>query len=172
MASKNIFYNYFEIPNIFNNIAISIIDISIMAKDLETTLLYVIDQTNKIARQHSQKEFDLLGIDITVEQWVLLKVLENNGLLSQTELAKKTHRDPASITRTLDLLQKKGFIKREQMVDNRRQYNIQMTKEGNNFVTQHMPLITKMRNVSVKGFSKSEIENLIAMLLKVQKNMS
>lgn len=143
-----------------------------MAKDLETTLLYVIDQTNKIAKQHSQREFDLLGIEITVEQWVLLKVLENNGLLSQSELAQKTHRDPASITRTLDILQKKGLISREQIADNRRQYNIQLTKAGNHFVLQHMPLINKMRNISVKGFSKSEIENLITMLQRVQKNMS
>jgi MarR family transcriptional regulator, transcriptional regulator for hemolysin len=142
-----------------------------MKKELETTVLYVIDQTTKIAKQYSQKEFDLLGIGITVEQWILLKVVEEKSGLSQNELAKETNRDPASITRTLDLLQKKGLIIREAIADNRRQYNIMLSQEGIAFVKQNMPLINDMRNISIKGFSKEEVESLISMLYRIQKNM-
>ncbi len=142
-----------------------------MKNKLETVLLFVIDQTNKIARQYSQREFDFLGIDINVEQWVLLKEIEEKETLSQNELAKNTSRDPASITRTLDILQKKGLIIREPVLDNRRQYNIKLTKEGSYFVLQNMPLINELRNRSIKGFSKSEVEQLIIMLQKVQTNL-
>jgi MarR family transcriptional regulator, transcriptional regulator for hemolysin len=142
-----------------------------MKKELKTTVLYVIDQTTKIAKQYSQKEFDLLGIGITVEQWILLKVVEEKSGLSQNELAKETNRDPASITRTLDLLQKKGLIIREAIADNRRQYNIMLSQEGIAFVKQNMPLINDMRNISIKGFSKEEVESLISMLYRIQKNM-
>lgn len=150
---------------------VSIIDISFMQGKLETVLLFVIDQTNKIARQYSQREFDLLGIDINVEQWVLLKEIEEKETLSQNELAKNTSRDPASITRTLDILQKKGLIIREPVPDNRRQYNVKLTKAGSYFVLQNMPLINELRNKSIKGFSKEEVEQLIGMLKKVQNNM-
>jgi MarR family transcriptional regulator, transcriptional regulator for hemolysin len=142
-----------------------------MKKELETTVLYVIDQTTKIAKQYSQKEFDLLGIGITVEQWILLKVVEEKSGLSQNELAKETNRDPASITRTLDLLQKKGLIIREAIADNRRQYNIMLSQDGINFVKQNMPLINDMRNISIKDFSKEEVDSLISMLYRIQKNM-
>ncbi len=142
-----------------------------MSNKLETILLFVIDQTNKIARQYSQREFDLLGIDINVEQWVLLKEIEEKETLSQNELAKNTSRDPASITRTLDILQKKGLIIREPVLDNRRQYNVKLTKEGSYFVLQNMPLINELRNRSIKGFSKSEVDQLIIMLQKVQTNL-
>jgi MarR family transcriptional regulator, transcriptional regulator for hemolysin len=142
-----------------------------MKNKLETVLLFVIDQTNKVARQYSQREFDLLGIDINVEQWVLLKEIEEKETLSQNELAKNTSRDPASITRTLDILQKKSLIIREPVRDNRRQYNVRLTKEGCYFVSQNMPLINELRNKSVKGFSKGEIEQLIMMLQKVQANL-
>ncbi len=142
-----------------------------MKENLETVLLYLIDQTNKIARQHSQREFDLLGIEINVEQWVLLKVIEEKQVLSQNELAQTTNRDPASITRTLDILQKKGLIIREAIPDNRRQYNIKLTKGGSYFVLQNMPLVSEMRNKSIKGFSKEEVKQLIAMLNRVQNNM-
>jgi MarR family transcriptional regulator, transcriptional regulator for hemolysin len=142
-----------------------------MKKELETTVLYVIDQTTKIAKQYSQKEFDLLGIGITVEQWILLKVVEEKSGLSQNELAKETNRDPASITRTLDLLQKKGLIIREAIADNRRQYNIMLSQEGLDFVKQNMPLINDMRNISINGFTKEEVDSLISMLYRIQKNM-
>jgi MarR family transcriptional regulator, transcriptional regulator for hemolysin len=142
-----------------------------MKKELETTVLYVIDQTTKIAKQYSQREFDLLGIGITVEQWILLKVVEEKSGLSQNELAKETNRDPASITRTLDLLQKKGLIIREAIADNRRQYNIMLSQDGIAFVKQNMPLINDMRNISIKGFTKEEVDSLISMLNRIQKNM-
>jgi MarR family transcriptional regulator, transcriptional regulator for hemolysin len=142
-----------------------------MKGGLETVLLYVIDQTNKIARQHSQREFDLLGIEINVEQWILLKAIEARQVLSQNELAKTTNRDPASITRTLDILQKKGLIIREAIPDNRRQYNIKLTKGGSYFVLQNMPFVNEMRNKSIKGFSKEEVKQLIALLNRIQNNM-
>jgi DNA-binding MarR family transcriptional regulator len=142
-----------------------------MKNDLETVLLYVLDQTNKIARQYSQREFDLLGIEINVEQWILLKAIEEKQVLSQNELAKATNRDPASITRTLDILQKKGLIVRESIPDNKRQYNIKLTKVGSYFVLQHMPLVNEMRNRSITGFTKEEVKQLIAMLNRVQDNM-
>ena len=142
-----------------------------MKGNLESVVLYVIDQTNKIARQRSQREFDLLGIEINVEQWILLKAIEERQVLSQNELAKTTNRDPASITRTLDLLQKKGLIIREAIPDNRRQYHVKLTKVGSYFVLQNMPLINDMRNKAIKGFSKEEVKQLIALLKRVQDNM-
>jgi MarR family transcriptional regulator, transcriptional regulator for hemolysin len=143
-----------------------------MNSELGTTLLFVIDQTSKLSKQFAQREFDLLKLDLTVEQWVLLKVVDERDSLSQTELAKETHRDPASITRTLDLLQKKGLIVRQSIGDNRRQYNLKLTKEGSDFVKKNMAFITDLRNISTKGLSKKEIKTLLTLLYKVQKNMS
>jgi MarR family transcriptional regulator, transcriptional regulator for hemolysin len=142
-----------------------------MNKELANTVLFVIDQTTKATKQYAQKEFDLLGIGITVEQWVLLKVIEENNGLSQNELAKATHRDPASITRTLDILVKKNWVLREPIPENRRQYHIRLTQAGADFVVQHMPMVTGLRNTSIKGFSKTEIETLLTLLRKIQKNV-
>jgi MarR family transcriptional regulator, transcriptional regulator for hemolysin len=141
------------------------------SKNLETVLLFVIDQTSKIAKQYSQREFDLLNLNISVEQWILLKAIEEAKTLSQNELAKKTLRDPASITRTLDILQKKGLIVREALKENRRQHNVKLTKEGCYFVMQNMPLINELRNISIKGFSNKEVAHLIAALERIQNNM-
>jgi MarR family transcriptional regulator, transcriptional regulator for hemolysin len=139
-------------------------------EDLNTVILFLIEQTSKIAKQSSQREFDHLKIGITVDQWVLLKIIEQQIELSQNELAVKSHRDPASITRSLDILQQKKLIIREQIADNRRQYIVRLTKEGRSFILQHMPLIADMRAKSLKGFTKTETELLKSLLLRIQDN--
>lgn len=143
-----------------------------MYSELEKTVLFLIDQTSKTARQYSQKQFDLLGINVSVEQWVLLKVIEREQTLSQSELAKITHRDPASIGRSLDLLEKKGLIKRKIVANNRRKHNLTLTKEGDYFILQNMPLVNKLRNTSLKGFSEQEITDLMDKLNRIQRNMA
>ena len=138
---------------------------------LAKVILFQIDKTSKVAKQYSQKEFDRLGLGITVDQWVLLKIIEESAPLSQKELAKHSLRDPASITRTLDLLEKKQLIQRENITGNRRQYNIILTTTGKTFVDANIALVNEHRRKSTAGLSEKELELLQRMLLKIQQNM-
>lgn len=139
---------------------------------LKDLILFQIDKTSKVSKLYSQREFDKLGLGITVDQWILLKIIEGEKQLSQKELAEKSLRDPASITRTLDLLEKKGYIERVSIEGNRRQYNIILTKAGTKFIAKHMAMVNKHRELSTKGFTKKELETLTSMLLRIQENMS
>ena len=140
-------------------------------KRIEEVILFQIEQANKASKQYSQREFDRLGISITVEQWILLKIISESTDLSQKELAIKSSRDPASITRTLDLLQKKDFVTREKVPNNRRSYFICLTEKGAQFIKEHLKLVTAQREKSVEGLSKKEIEVLSDLLTRVRKNM-
>lgn len=139
--------------------------------NLESVILFQIDKTSKISKLYSQREFDRLGLSITVEQWILLKTIHENQGLTQNDLAIKSLRDPASITRTLDLLSKKDLIERKSVPGNRRQYHIFLSKHGDNFIRQHLPVINAHRAKSVEGFSPEELESLGQMLIRIQKNM-
>ena len=57
-------------------------------KRIQDVILFQIDQASKAARQHSQREFDKLGIDLTVEQWVLLKIVSESTDLTQKNLER------------------------------------------------------------------------------------
>lgn len=139
--------------------------------DIESIILFQIDKTSKISKLYSQREFDRLEMGITVEQWILLKIIEENEGLNQKELANKSLRDPASITRTLDLLNKKGLVERRPVEDNRRQYSICLKKEGRVFVEKYMPVIGKHRAKSMEGITAQELEMLTKILGKIQRNM-
>ena len=139
---------------------------------IEDVILFQIDQTSRAAKQHSQKRMDKLGFGLTVDQWVLLKIISEHQGLSQKELATQSHRDPASITRTLDLLAKKGYITRVSIEGNRRTYEIHLTEPGKHFVQDKMPIITEFRNESIKGLSKDELTTLSDLLKRIKENMS
>ena len=139
--------------------------------DIEGIILFQIDKTSKVSKLYSQREFDRLGMGITVEQWILLKIIEENDGLTQKELADKSLRDPASITRTLDLLNKKGFVERRPVEDNRRQYSVCLKKEGKSFIKKYMPVISSHRAKSIEGIKEQELEVLTQLLGKIQKNM-
>ncbi len=140
--------------------------------NIESVILFQIDQTSKISKLYSQREFDRLGLKITVEQWILLKIIHEGVNMSQKELAEKSLRDPASITRTLDLLVKKGFVQRIAIPDNRRQYHITLSTAGQQFVNKNMELVTKLRQKSTNGISNEDLSILNQVLKKIQNNMS
>jgi len=140
--------------------------------DIEEVILFQIERTSKLSKIYSQREFDKLGMNITVEQWILLKIIHENTGLTQKELAEKSLRDPASITRTLDLLNKKGFVERKVVPGNRRQYSICLTKNGKGFISKYMSVITAHRTKSTGGMSEKELKALMQSLKRIQNNMS
>ena len=141
-------------------------------QNINRVILFQIDKTSRVAKAHTQRAFDGLKLGVTVEQMILLKIIEESEQLSQKELATKSLRDPASITRTLDILAKKGYVQREAIPNNRRQYNIRLTAAGLAFVQKHMSLVVEHRQKSTQGFTDEEVELFRSFLLRVQKNMS
>ncbi len=138
--------------------------------ELSSVALFLIDQTSKKAKQHSQKVFDSVGLDLLVDQWVLLKIIEENIPMSQKSIAVLSHRDPASVTRTIDILERKSYVRREKMASDRRQYLILLTQDGKDFVEKHMTTIEDLRKQSLRTFTTKEVETLTALLLKMQAN--
>lgn len=139
---------------------------------IEDVILFQIDLTSKRSKQSAQRDFDRLGLGITVEQWVILKIISETPGISQKELADKSFRDPASITRTLDLLEKKELLQRERIEGNRRMYRLILTKTGSAFIEKNMEHVQEQRDKSTAGISTEELEQLSATLLKIRKNMS
>lgn len=138
---------------------------------LDEVILFQIDRTTKVAKQYTQREFDRLELGITVDQWVLLKVIDESGELSQRELAIKSNRDPASITRTLDLLEEKRLILRTPAPDSRRTYHISLSSGGVQLINRNMKMVNAHRAKSIEGFSNEETSVLLDMLIRIQKNM-
>jgi DNA-binding MarR family transcriptional regulator len=145
-----------------------------MANDQKLTevIFFSIDQTNKKIKQYAQKQFNLHKIDITTEQWVLLKILEENERISQVRLAEIALKDTASITRMIDILENKELLTRTDDENDRRRFTLSLTSKGYAYIKQHMPVVKAVREQGIKGFSQQELATLKTLLEKMEKNMS
>jgi MarR family transcriptional regulator, transcriptional regulator for hemolysin len=140
--------------------------------DLNTVIPFVIEQTSALAKQNSQKGFDAAKTPITVDQWILLKAIDENAGLTQVELAGKLCKSASSMTRTLEALDKKGLLKRERLVGNRKYYTIKLTNEGSHLMLKSMPIIEQTVFKGLQGLSKKNAAQLKLLLLRMKKNYS
>ena len=77
---------------------------------LEEILFFHVERMMKKAKDTTVATFKREGIDITKDQWVILKAISEQAGMTQVELSAHTYKDPASIKRSLDILLEKGYI--------------------------------------------------------------
>jgi DNA-binding MarR family transcriptional regulator len=134
------------------------------------TVLYTIEQTIKEYRKISQKNIGKIVNDITVDQCLLLIVLNKNSDYSQKEIAELIFKDNTSITRIIELMVKKEYLTRKINELDRRKFNLEITEKGKKTIELLTPVINKNRQDALKGLSENEIELLEKILIKILSN--
>lgn len=81
-------------------------------------------------RVRTLARFREAGFDGTPEQWALLVRLWREDGLTQTDLADRTFRDPAGVTRLVDALAGRGLVRRGADPTDRRVRRVWLTPEG------------------------------------------
>ena len=88
----------------------SIIDEVIKDKKLEEVVYFLAERMMRRAREYSKAQFKKEKVDLTIDQWVILKRVSEEIGISQVEIASSTYKDPAAVTRILDILVRKGVL--------------------------------------------------------------
>jgi DNA-binding MarR family transcriptional regulator len=134
------------------------------------TVLYTVEQTIKEYRKISQKNIKKIVNDITVDQCLLLIMINQNSDYSQKEIAELIFKDNTSITRIIELMVKKEYLTRTINEADRRKFNLEITEKGKKTIELLTPVIHKNRQIALEGLSENEIELLDKMLTKIISN--
>jgi len=141
-------------------------------KALDEIVFYHIEKMMRTVKEYTVAQFKANGFPVTKDQWVILKrIAEINGS-TQKEIAETTFKDPAALTRILDLLEKKNLVRRQSNAADRRTFEVHLTVEGSRLVTKMTPVVQEIRSKAMKNISKAEEANLKATLLKMNDNFS
>ncbi len=70
------------------------------------------------------------GLDLSFTQYLILKKAEQLGAVSATELARAVELDGGAMTRQLDQLERKGYLRRTPHEQDRRALRIELTGAG------------------------------------------
>ena len=76
------------------------------------TVIYTIEKAIKEYRKFGHSNIKKVTKDITIDQGLVLIILDQNPTLPQKEIAELVFKDDASMTRMIDLMVKKEYLKR------------------------------------------------------------
>ena len=115
-------------------------------------------------------EVHLKEYDITPGQWNLINQLDRAGELPQKELANRTRKEQATITRYLDTLERKGLIVRNRHKTDRRSYMITLTDKAHELISVVQPLTVELADKLIEGIDQDDLDTFVRVLAHLKQN--
>jgi DNA-binding MarR family transcriptional regulator len=130
-----------------------------------------LDRTLKKVQSTFLSAFAENNIDLTIEQWVILRRVHLLGTdASQAEISNTNFRNRATTSRVISGLCKKGFLKKLRFRDDQKRFKLSMTPEGQQLMQRVMPLIRDIRTMSIENISEDEFDIFLKVLDQIWEN--
>ena len=114
----------------------------------------------------------LSGIGLSVGQPKVLQYLSEHTECMQKDLAAYCDVEPATISKMLDTMEKKGLVKREDRKENRRAFRIVLTEEGALRLAAWDEICRSIDAVSLHGFTPEEERQFKDYLCRMYENLT
>lgn len=137
---------------------------------LSDVLFYHIDRSIKLYRIFAQKQIKDAGFDITIDQWLVLKCMNDNPDMMQIEVAEVVFKDNASVTRIIELLMDKDYLVRETSKQDRRRSTYYITPKANDLLFNIQKVINSNRKKALKDVSLNEMATTMKVLKTITEN--
>jgi len=143
-----------------------------MTQEQYSKYSFLLDRTARKVKQYAQQQFKSGDFDVTVDQWLVLKNLSENDVISQTELANLVFKDHPTLTRIIDLLCKKGYVERMPHPQDRRSFQLHLTETGVSKVISLKPEIHHIREKAWENLSTHDFEEFKRILNTIYQNLN
>lgn len=117
------------------------------------------------------KELTKNGINLTPEQYLVMDILWDAGILSQQEIADIIQKDKNSVTKFIDSLEKKGLVYREVNKKDRRVNNIIVSEKGMGLKDMTTEVAINMMNEVLKDIGEEDLETFDRVMGMVKANI-
>ena len=125
---------------------------------------------NSMTERFVQNVFNS-GLDISMDQWMILGPIWQLESPSQKELGEICFRDKPSITRIIDSLEKKSLVVRVSDQIDHRIKRVVLTKAGKQLFYDVLPIMEKTREEVRGNIPEEEIQIFKNVLSKIIKNL-
>jgi MarR family transcriptional regulator, multiple antibiotic resistance protein MarR len=124
------------------------------------------------ARMQIMEDLDqeLEPLGITSAQYVVLVRLSEQDVGSASGLCRGVSYDPGAMTRMIDRLEKKGFVRRVRCANDRRKVNLELTAEGKAVRPKLIAAVVKVLNHRLRGFTRAEAQQFTEFLRRMLVN--
>lgn len=141
-------------------------------RSIEASALVLADQvTHRLrrAQQRSNAIFaDSIGdAQMTTTQWAVLVTLANENAMSQNQLGRATHMDPATTQGVIMRLLDRKLVERRPDPQDRRRTSVTLSRAGADLVAQLTENARRANDRTLEPLTPSEREVFMALLLKM-----
>jgi DNA-binding MarR family transcriptional regulator len=137
----------------------------------EETFGFAIHHASFAFRTALKMGFDADGLALTIEEFVLLGLVPQNGA-TQRVLVQKSLKDKTTVTRLVDRLVSKGLVTRQENPDNRREQIVRLTKDGGERLLQAALTAQQVSRKALEGIESDKIEAAHQLLKQVTRNLT
>jgi DNA-binding MarR family transcriptional regulator len=138
---------------------------------LDNSIGFVLNQAANSLKKELNQAFRKAGFDVTAEQWSILNRLWEKDGVSLNELADRTFKDNASITRTVDLMEKKELVERREDPKDRRSRLVFLREPGRQLQVGLVPCAQEAIRRATRGMSNREVQLLLELGKQVVQNL-
>ncbi|SFS81802.1 MarR family winged helix-turn-helix transcriptional regulator [Sphingobacterium wenxiniae] len=142
-----------------------------MQKEKFSQYSFILDRTARKVKQYAQVSFAQRDFDITIDQWSIIKILFQENPMTHKELAELSGKDQPTLTRIMDILIKKGLVRRVEHPTDRRALQLQLTDEGKIKVDNLSPLVAEVRMKAWENLSEEDFEHFVRILNTIYSNL-
>ena len=134
----------------------------------EDSLGYLIGNLRRALLEAMEEKFAPHGL--TAPQAIVMFQLAHGMAAHAAEFCRNLQYDPGAMTRLIDRLEAKGFVRRVRSAHNRRNVRIELTPAGRATLPHIGKAALDVFDVFLKGFSKAEARQLHSFLQRMLAN--
>ncbi len=131
---------------------------------------YFLNKTLRIFKSQINTEFRKQGIELTFEQFVVLRMLDSNCNMIQQDLAHVLQKDKSIIVRQMNGLLDEKYVDRLTNTNDKRKKNLTLTSKGIEMLEQLRVISNDLSDKLLAGVTESEYETFKKVMLKIQEN--
>ena len=139
---------------------------------LSSVIFYSLDKAIRQYRKLAQANIDRAGIAITIDQWLVLRVIQEHDDLTQADIAERVFKDQASVARMLNLLTGRGLLTAVPLPSDGRRSQLRVTDEGERVLAAVQPVVLSNRSLALQGLTEDDLTLLRNMLERIYLNCS
>lgn len=142
-----------------------------MKYNLDTTVNHRVATLARLLKRQIFRLIAERGMDITPEQWVVLYYLWEKDGQTLGELAGKTRKDFANVTRIVEKLVRQGYVEKRKNPQDSRSCKIYVLPAGKAIREDIFRLWEESAAISLQGISPEEQQILLDVLAKMEANI-
>jgi len=131
---------------------------------------YMLGMTLRVFKIRMVTECKKKEIELTLEQFVILNMLNSNCDLIQQDLANHLQKDKSIIVRQIDSLIDDQYVVRLTNKEDKRKKNLILTKKGFDRLNEMEGIASEVSKKLLTGVTDSELEIFKSVLMKIQEN--